>query len=99
MISSKAKSPNCAYAWLDYIDQPKANAAATEYFGEAPATAAACDFMASKDTCASYHAGDVEYANKIWYWTTPIAECLDGRTDVKCTDYGRWTQAWQEIKG
>jgi putative spermidine/putrescine transport system substrate-binding protein len=99
MISSKAKSPNCAYAWLDYIDQPKANAAATEYFGEAPATAAACDFMASKDTCASYHAGDVDYANKIWYWTTPIAECLDGRTDVKCTDYGRWTQAWQEIKG
>jgi putative spermidine/putrescine transport system substrate-binding protein len=99
MINSKAKSPNCAYAWLDYIDQPKANAAATEYFGEAPATPAACDFMASKDTCASYHAGDEAYANKIWYWTTPIAKCLDGRTDVQCTDYAAWTSAWQEIKG
>jgi putative spermidine/putrescine transport system substrate-binding protein len=99
MINSKAKSPNCAYAWLDYIDQPKANAAATEYFGEAPATPAACAFMASKDTCASYHAGDEAYANKIWYWTTPIAKCLDGRTDVQCTDYAAWTSAWQEIKG
>ena len=36
---------------------------------------------------------------KIWYWTTPIAQCLDGRTDVQCTDYGDWTQAWTEIKG
>ena len=99
MISSTAKSPNCAYAWLNYIDSPKANAAATEYFGEAPVTQAACDFMASKDTCASYHAGDEAYAAKIWYWTTPITKCLDGRKDVQCTDYARWTEAWQEIKG
>ena len=99
MISSTAKSPNCAYAWLNYIDSPKANAAATEYFGEAPVTQAACEFMSSADTCASYHAGDADYASKIYYWTTPISKCLDGRTDVKCTDYARWTQAWQEIKG
>ena len=44
MISSKAKSPNCAYAWLNYIDSPEANAAATEYFGEAPNSEEACDF-------------------------------------------------------
>ena len=37
--------------------------------------------------------------SQIWYWTTPIEQCLDGRTDVKCTDYGDWTQAWTEIKG
>ena len=29
----------------------------------------------------------------------PIAECLDGRTDVECTDYSDWTKAWTEIKG
>ena len=29
----------------------------------------------------------------------PIEECLDGRTDVQCTDYAAWTEAWQEIKG
>lgn len=98
MISSKAKSPNCAYKWLDYIDSPEANAAATGYFGEAPATAGACDFL-GKEACDSYHAGDEAYAAQIYYWTTPIAQCLDGRTDVVCTDYSAWTTAWQEIKG
>ena len=42
---------------------------------------------------------DKAFADKIWYWTTPISQCLDGRTDTKCTDYGDWTQAWTEIKG
>jgi len=96
MISSQAKSPNCAYAWLDYIASPEANAQATAYFGEAPSSQAACDF---RDDCESYHAGDRDYASKIWYWSTPIANCLDGRTDVECTDYSAWTTAWSEIKG
>jgi len=98
MVSSATKSPNCAYAWLNYIDSPKANAAATEYFGEAPATADACQY-GSEGFCESYHAGDADYAAKIWYWTTPVEKCLDGRTDAKCTDYSAWTTAWQEIKG
>ena len=98
MVSSTTKSPNCAYAWLNYIDSPKANAAATEYFGEAPATADACQY-GSEGFCESYHAGDADYAAKIWYWTTPVEKCLDGRTDAKCTDYSAWTTAWQEIKG
>lgn len=96
MISSKAKSPNCAYAWLDYIASPEANAQATAYFGEAPSSLAACDF---RTDCETFHAGDADYASKIWYWTTPIQKCLDGRTDVKCTDYSAWTTAWSEIKG
>lgn len=98
MVASNTKHVNCAYKWLDYIDSPKANAAATEYFGEAPVTSDACQF-ASAGFCDSYHAGDAKYAARIWYWTTPIAKCLDGRTDVKCTDYAAWTTAWQEIKG
>ena len=98
MIASKAKHVNCEYQWLNYIDSPKANAAATEYFGEAPVTGEACQY-ASKGFCETYHAGDAAYAAQIWYWTTPISKCLDGRTDVKCTDYQAWTTAWQEIKG
>ena len=97
MVSSKAKSPNCAYAWLNYIEDPKVNAQATEYFGEAPNSAAACKF-ASKGFCDTYHAGDKAYADKIWFWTTPISTCLDGR-NVACTDYAAWTKAWSEIKG
>ena len=98
MIASKAKNPNCAYAWLDYISSPEANAQATEYFGEAPSNQAACEFR-TVGSCESFHAGDADYAAQIWYWSTPIAECLDGRTDVECTDYAAWTTAWQEIKG
>ncbi len=98
MIAADAKSPNCAYAWLNYIASPEANAAATEYFGEAPSNQAACEFR-SEGSCEAYHAGDEEYASQIWYWTTPIAECVDGRTDVECIDYSQWTQAWSEIKG
>lgn len=96
MIGSEAASPNCAYAWLDYIASPEANAAATAYFGEAPSSQAACDF---REDCEAFHAGDADYASQIWYWSTPIAECLDGRTDVECTDYSAWTTAWSEIKG
>ena len=58
----------------------------------------ACD-LTSKGFCESYHAGDEAYAEKIHYWTTPIEQCLDGRTDVTCTTYQDWTQAWTEIKG
>ena len=53
----------------------------------------------ARTACEAFHAGDAEYASQIWYWSTPIAECLDGRTDVECTDYSAWTTAWQEIKG
>jgi putative spermidine/putrescine transport system substrate-binding protein len=96
MVASAAKNVNCAYAWLDYIASPEANAAATGWFGEAPSSAAACDF---RTDCDAFNAGDEEFANKLWYWTTPTAVCLDGRTDVTCTDYTAWTAAWQQIKG
>jgi putative spermidine/putrescine transport system substrate-binding protein len=99
MISSKAKSPNCAYAWLNYIESPQANAQATEYFGEAPNSAEACDFASDPGFCESFKAGDEEFASQLWYWRTPVAECLDGRTDVECKDYSEWTKAWTEIKG
>ena len=42
---------------------------------------------------------DAAYAKRIWYWSTPIKECLDGRTSTTCTDYAAWTTAWQQIKG
>ncbi len=98
MVGSKTEHPNCAYAWLDHIVSPEANAAVAEWFGEAPANEKACD-LTSKGFCESYHAGDEAYAEKIHYWTTPIEQCLDGRTDVSCTTYQDWTQAWTEIKG
>ncbi len=98
MISSEAEHPNCAYAWMDHIVSPEANAAVAEWFGEAPANLKACDLTA-EGHCETFHAGDEEWASQLYYWNTPIAECLDGRTDVECTTYSDWTQAWTEIKG
>jgi len=99
MVGAESPNKNCAYAWMNHIISPEANAAVAEYFGESPANGKACDLTADSKHCETFHAGDEEYAGRIWYWTTPIEECLDGRTDVKCTDYGRWTQAWTEVKG
>jgi putative spermidine/putrescine transport system substrate-binding protein len=99
MVAAKSKHPNCAYQWMNWIVSPKVNAQVAEYFGEAPANAKACEQTSDKSFCATYHATDAAYAQQIWYWSTPIAQCLDGRTDVKCTDYSAWTKAWTAIKG
>ncbi|MBN9744883.1 MULTISPECIES: ABC transporter substrate-binding protein [Amycolatopsis] len=99
MVSAKSQHKTCAYKWMDYITSPKVNAQVAEYFGEAPANSKACAEFKDKSLCDTYHANDAAYAAKIQYWTTPIPQCLDGRTDVKCKDYGDWTRAWTEIKG
>ena len=99
MVNPDSDHSNCGYAWMDYITSPTAQAAVAEYFGEAPANTQACSLTSDKNFCDEYHAEDKAYSDKLWYWTTPISDCLDGRTDVKCTDYGDWTQAWTEVKG
>jgi putative spermidine/putrescine transport system substrate-binding protein len=100
MISSKAKNPNCMYKWMDWIIGPEANSMATVWFGEAPVSQAGCDEAEklSPGHCTTFHATDEDYFSKIWYWSTPTKECLDGRGAI-CKDFSEWTQAWTEIKG
>ena len=45
MLSSKAKHPNCAYKWMQYITQPKPQAQQAIYFGETPVNKKACSVM------------------------------------------------------
>jgi putative spermidine/putrescine transport system substrate-binding protein len=99
MLSSKAKNPNCGYLFMNHIISPETNAAATEYFGEAPANTKSCALTQNPDHCTIYHADDESYFDKVYYWATPQAQCLDGRTDVVCKDYSEWSAAWTEIKG
>ncbi len=98
MISSKAKNPNCMYMWMDHIASPKANAAATEYFGEAPSNKKACALTSDKKHCETFHATDESYFDQVAYWTTPVKDCGDDRGEV-CKDYSEWVKAWTEIKG
>jgi putative spermidine/putrescine transport system substrate-binding protein len=99
MVGAESPNKNCAYQWLNHISSPEVNAQVAEWFGEAPGNQKSCDFTTDESHCDTYHAGDAEYADQIWYWTTPIEQCLDGREDATCTDYSDWTQAWTEIKG
>ncbi len=98
MLAAEAKHPNCMYMWMDHIISPKANAAAAEWFGEAPANEKACAETAAKDHCDTFHAADESYFDQVAFWTTPRKECGDDRGAV-CKDYSEWVQAWTEIKG
>jgi putative spermidine/putrescine transport system substrate-binding protein len=98
MVGAKSQHKTCAYKFIDHILSPKVNAQVAEYFGEAPANEKACAETVDKNHCTVYHAADEAYFSKVRYWNTPISACLDGRTDVKCTDYAAWTKAWTEIR-
>jgi hypothetical protein len=81
MISSQAAHPNCAYAWMSYITEPKPQSEVAQYFGEAPANGQACKITGAA-FCKAYHVTDQAFSDKLWYWTTPISQCLDGRTNT-----------------
>jgi putative spermidine/putrescine transport system substrate-binding protein len=98
MVAAKAAHPVCMYKWMNWIVSPKVNAEVAEWFGEAPAQAKSCTLTSDPSFCDTYHAADSAFANKIWYWTTPTTNCLDGRGNV-CTDYATWTQKWTQVKG
>jgi putative spermidine/putrescine transport system substrate-binding protein len=98
MISSKAQHPNCMYKWMNWIVSPKTNAAVAEWFGQAPSNSKACQYTSDKSFCATFHADDQKYFDKVHYWTTPRTDCGDKRGAV-CKDYSAWVQAWTQIKG
>jgi putative spermidine/putrescine transport system substrate-binding protein len=98
MLSSKAKHPNCAYAWYAYISSPKVQALQAVTWGETPVNKLACPYMnkLAKGSCAAYHANAPEsfYAS-IRFWKTPLADCGNGKKD--CMDYSQWVKSWNEV--
>jgi putative spermidine/putrescine transport system substrate-binding protein len=83
---------------MDWIISPKVNAEVAEWFGEAPSNKLSCKETADAQHCATFHAEDEAYFDKVAYWSTPIKDCGDDRGQV-CKDYSEWTTAWTEIKG
>jgi len=98
MVSAKSTHKTCAHLFIDHMVSPKVNAQVAEYFGEAPANRKSCAETVAKDHCAIFHPDDEAYSSKVYYWNTPIPQCLDGRTDITCTDYAEWTKAWTSIR-
>lgn len=100
LVSSTTDNVNCAYAWMDYTSRADVNGAIAVNFGMAPANIAYCATSAEAQAhCDEFAAEDEEFFSKIWAWTTPIEQCIDGRTDVKCTSFQDWTNAWLTVKG
>ena len=100
MLATESDHPNCAYAWMDYASKPDVNGQIAMNFGMAPANAAFCEMSdEAKAHCEEFRATDEEYYKQVWFWTTPIEQCIDGRTDVKCTNFQQWTDAWMTVKG
>jgi putative spermidine/putrescine transport system substrate-binding protein len=100
LVSSTTDNVNCAYAWMDYTSRPDVNGAIAMNFGMAPANIAFCATSPEAQAhCDEFAAEDEVFFDQIWPWTTPIEQCIDGRTDVKCTSFQDWTNAWLTVKG
>jgi putative spermidine/putrescine transport system substrate-binding protein len=100
MLATKAKHPNCAYKWMQYITQPKPQAQQAISFGETPVNKKACVVMnkLEKGSCAIYKANAPDaYYRRIKFWKTPVADCGNGKKN--CMDAKAWSDAWTKIKG
>lgn len=101
MIAKEAKNPNCMYLWMDHMMSAEANGMATVWFGEAPTSPQACEFAEtlSPGHCEITHATDEAYYDKIWYWSTPQADCADTDAATTCKDQDDWVEAWTTLRG
>ncbi len=101
MIAKNAKNPNCMYKWMDHMMSAEANGQATVFFGEASTSQQACDYAEtiSPGHCELTHATDQAYYDKIWYWSTPQADCADTDASTACKDQDAWVAAWTALRG
>ena len=101
MIAENAAHPNCMYLWMNHMMSAEANGQATVWFGEAPTSQAACDYAdtIAEGHCEQTHATDEAYYDKIWYWTTPQADCADDDAATTCKDQDDWVAAWTTLRG
>ena len=49
--------------------------------------------------CELTHATDEAYYDKIWYWSTPQADCADDDDATTCKDQDDWVEAWTKLRG
>ena len=99
MINSKTKNLACSYAYIDYLTSAATNAKIAEWFGEAPGNSKSCALTVDKNHCTIFHADDEAFWEDVWYWQTPTAECVDGRTGVTCKSFDDWIKGWTAVKG
>ena len=101
MLSSKAKHPNCAYKWMQYISKPVPQAQQAIYFGETPVNRKACAVMnkLSKGSCAQYSANAPESLLQLDQVLEDADRRLRQRPEGLHGLHRAWTTAWTQVKG
>ena len=66
--------------------------------GLGPANQKSCALTKNTNHCAVFHAEETDFWSNVYYWTTPVENCVDGRTDVKCVPYDEWVRTWSELR-
>lgn len=100
MMHADAAHPNCMLLWMDHMMSAEANGQATVYFGEASTSQQACDYAETiaAGHCELTHATDEAYYDKIWYWSTPQADCADDDAATTCKTQDDWVAAWTALR-
>lgn len=101
MMHSEAENPNCMLMWMDHMMSAEGNGQATVFFGEAATSAEACAYAEtlSPGHCEVTHATDEAYYDKVWYWSTPQADCADTDAATTCKSQDDWVAAWTTLRG
>jgi putative spermidine/putrescine transport system substrate-binding protein len=101
MMHAEAEHPNCMLMWMDHMMSAEGNGQATVYFGEASTSAEACAYAEtiSAGHCDVTHATDEAYYDKVWYWSTPQADCADEDDATTCKTQDDWVAAWTALRG
>ena len=102
MIATKAKHPNCMYMWMDHMASAEANGTGDGLVrrgADQPSRRASYAETLSPGHCELTHATDEAYYDKIWYWTTPQADCADTDSATTCKDQDAWVEAWTTLRG
>ncbi len=97
MLLQGAEHPSCMYRWMNHMLDPAVNAAVSEYYGQAPSVAQACDETTDENFCDTFSATDEAYYDKVWIATTPQQSCIAGDGD-SCVGYADWQRAWQQLR-
>jgi putative spermidine/putrescine transport system substrate-binding protein len=94
LMATNAAHPNCAYEWMEWSINPKAQGDLAAWFGSVPAVPAACtgNELLGPEGCATNGFNDFD---KIWFWRTPEAACAQG----ECVPYSRWSTDYVAIMG
>jgi putative spermidine/putrescine transport system substrate-binding protein len=95
-VSSTARHTDCAYRWMDWMLSPRVRAQGAEWYGAAPANAAACDLTTDREHCARYGPRGL-LSGRIHLWKAPRRACGDGRGAV-CKDYADWIEGWEDAR-